>query len=286
MTFPIRSIKFWSTRSLGEIDTGHAPDHHGVDVATRLRSAVLAVVSEAEEVPELVGHDDGRGVDRDRAVAVLLERAGAVTGRLVTAGLGGAIKAGPVEREPPGGRAHDDAMPPLGRTEVVAARGELELQRESVAVLVRKLVEGGAPSLVEDLRPVVDQRHRSVGTRLTLGAHDVDCDCDGHDVPVRVHRRRRSGRRYRTHEKHRGEDAADDQSSHSRHDRPDGSRPLRERRPGPAGGTYGPLRVADSMERRQLLERIARLSPQFAGVVEYTRREIPVVVLDHIESPA
>jgi hypothetical protein len=40
------------------------------------------------------------------------------------------------------------------------------------------------------------------------------------------------------------------------------------------------------MERRQLIDRIARLSPQGAGVVEYGRREVPVVVLDRIESPA
>jgi hypothetical protein len=40
------------------------------------------------------------------------------------------------------------------------------------------------------------------------------------------------------------------------------------------------------MERHPLIDRIARLDPQFAGVVVYTRHEIPVVVLDLIESPA
>jgi hypothetical protein len=40
------------------------------------------------------------------------------------------------------------------------------------------------------------------------------------------------------------------------------------------------------MERRQLTDRIARLSPQVARVVEHTRRALPVVVLDRIESPA
>ena len=40
------------------------------------------------------------------------------------------------------------------------------------------------------------------------------------------------------------------------------------------------------MKRRQLIDRIARLSPQFAGVAGYTHHEIPVVVLDRIESPA
>ena len=40
------------------------------------------------------------------------------------------------------------------------------------------------------------------------------------------------------------------------------------------------------MERRQLISRIARLSPQVAGVVEHTRHAIPVVILDRIASPA
>jgi hypothetical protein len=40
------------------------------------------------------------------------------------------------------------------------------------------------------------------------------------------------------------------------------------------------------MERRQLIDRIARLGMQVAGVVEYGRRETRVVVLDRIESPA
>jgi F420H(2)-dependent quinone reductase len=43
--------------------------------------------------------------------------------------------------------------------------------------------------------------------------------------------------------------------------------------------------VANSTERRQLLDRLARLSPQVAGVVAYTQREIPVVVLDQTEAP-
>jgi hypothetical protein len=45
-------------------------------------------------------------------------------------------------------------------------------------------------------------------------------------------------------------------------------------------------RVARSPERGRLLDRIARLSPQVAGVVEHTRREMPIIVLDRIESPA
>jgi hypothetical protein len=43
--------------------------------------------------------------------------------------------------------------------------------------------------------------------------------------------------------------------------------------------------VSKSPERRPLLDRLALLSPQVAGVVAYTQREIPVVVLDHTETP-
>ena|SRR5947207_15360007 len=44
-------------------------------------------------------------------------------------------------------------------------------------------------------------------------------------------------------------------------------------------------RVANPIERRQLLARIAEQSPTVARVVESTRREIPVVVLERTESP-
>jgi hypothetical protein len=40
------------------------------------------------------------------------------------------------------------------------------------------------------------------------------------------------------------------------------------------------------MKRHRLIDRIARLNPQFAGVADQTCHEIPVVVLDRIESPA
>jgi len=44
-------------------------------------------------------------------------------------------------------------------------------------------------------------------------------------------------------------------------------------------------RVANSTERHQLLDRLAQLTPQVAGVVAYTQREIQVVVLDSTENP-
>jgi len=45
-------------------------------------------------------------------------------------------------------------------------------------------------------------------------------------------------------------------------------------------------RVARSDERRDVLDRITRLTPLVARVIAHTRREIPVVVLDRIEAYA
>jgi deazaflavin-dependent oxidoreductase (nitroreductase family) len=48
----------------------------------------------------------------------------------------------------------------------------------------------------------------------------------------------------------------------------------------------GSARVAHPTERCQWCDRIGRVSPQVAAVVEHTHCKIPVVVLDRIARPA